>query len=162
MNPTHRDYYYIIWTFSLVLCVLYPFLRIYAQKALRDRKISKTKIKELLAGKKNFWFYESLHSTYNIGGLYYANKVFLLSILTTLVIHILVGWFKLASIIISLSLIVACVSFSAMTHLTMVAWCAEHNKKNNNGVTLSTAIAIEFFPVLILLSVIIYSCKLWL
>lgn len=162
MSKIQTNYYILIWVFSLCLCLIYPFLRIYANKILRDRKISKTSIEEMLKGKRNYWFYEAIHANYNIGAMYYANKVFIKSVVLTIGLHIFLGWIPKASVVISLMLSIACISFSFFAHITVVAWQKDHRKKRKNGVTAEAASAIVVFPILMLLSVVIYTAKLWL
>ena len=51
-------------------------------------------------------------ANYNIGAMYYANKVFIISIVLTIGLHIFLGWIPKASVVISLMLSIACISFS--------------------------------------------------
>ena len=57
MENNFRDFYIVLWVLLVVLWMLYPFMRLSFTSLLRKEGLSKTKIKELMAGKRNFWFY---------------------------------------------------------------------------------------------------------
>lgn len=58
----------------------------------RSRKISNSTRKKLTKGMKNYWFYESLHKNYELGGRYVINKIFLIGTLASLGLSLFVGW----------------------------------------------------------------------
>ncbi|MBQ8583393.1 MAG: hypothetical protein IJ488_02130 [Clostridia bacterium] len=62
--------------------------------AKRSKKISSTRYRKLLVGKKNFWFYTQLHKEANLGILYYLNLIFIPLFVSVFVLTLLTGFIK--------------------------------------------------------------------
>ena len=95
------NYYLISLAFMLVPPIYYFFFRGAVDTYLRRKKVSKTRIRKLKKGKKNFWLYESLHESFDMGRLYILNKTVIILYLANLTITVVLGWLRYATPVIS-------------------------------------------------------------
>ena len=65
----------------------------------RKKRISKSNFRKLTTGKKNYWWYESLHKEAKIGFLYYLNKAFTILFVSTFALTLFLGFKKEMSLI---------------------------------------------------------------
>ena len=87
-----KAYYFVTLLFLLLPPIFYLFFRFSVESRLRGRRISKTRIRKLKKGKRNFWWYEALHKEFNLGWLYSLNKIFTVGYLITLILSVTLGW----------------------------------------------------------------------
>ena len=80
--------YSLMSLFLLVLpAIIYPFFRMSVGEWIRtERRVSNTRYKKLLEGKRNFWLYEALHAELDIGAIYHLNRVFIILFLAIVVL----------------------------------------------------------------------------
>ncbi len=62
--------------------------------AMRTKRISKSRIRKLKAGKKNYWWFEALHKEENLGGIYLLNKFYTLLYIALFALTLLTGLIK--------------------------------------------------------------------
>lgn len=162
MEKNFRDFYIVIWVILIVLWILYPFMRLSFASLLRKEGLSKTKIKELMAGKRNFWFYEAVAAQTGHRQMYFCNKAFLLVSIITLLIHAVIGWWKSASIIVCVGLCVTCVAFAGIVAFSMMPLYSNYpSKKKDHRHNPATATAFLVFPLIILIAVIRLLYLVW-
>ena len=65
----------------------------------RSKRISKSRFKKLTKGKKNYWWYETLHKEEDLGLLYYLNKAFTILYVLIFALTLLTGFIKVMSLI---------------------------------------------------------------
>lgn len=110
--------------FSLMLLALPPIFYLMFRFAidswLRRKKISRSKIKKLKAGKRNYWWYEEIHRQYNMGLLYHLNKFLTISYPITLGLSILLGWLRPVAPLISGLYAIVSLAVAAMSLFTSV------------------------------------------
>lgn len=56
-------------------------------------------MKKMRKGKLNYLWYEQLHKKYDLGLIYYVNKAYTLVFAAAVIIHLLLGWIKEASML---------------------------------------------------------------
>lgn len=163
MEKHFRDYYIVVWLFLVVLWMLYPFMRLSFTDLLRKEGHSKTKIKEVLKGKRNYWFYESVAEQTDHRQMYFCNKVFLLTSIVTILLHAVIGWWEKASIVVAIGICVTCAAFAGIVAFSLVPLKMNYSSKNKKDKGRSPARYIEFviFPILMILAVIILMCRIW-
>ena len=61
---------------------------------MRTKHISKSRIRELKTGKKNYWWFEALHKEENLGGIYLLNKFYTLLYTSLFALTLLTGLVK--------------------------------------------------------------------
>ena len=86
--------YFIMPLFLIALAINYPAARSGIAQALRNQNLSKTRIKDLMKGRKNFWWYEEVHKQFSLGFIYWTNKVFTIGFAVTVPVHLLFGWLQ--------------------------------------------------------------------
>lgn len=109
-------YYFMSLLFLALPPIFYLMFRLSINSWLRRKKVSKSSIKKLKKGKKNYWWYEAIHAQYGMGMLYYLNKFLTIFYPIVLGISILLGWLRPVAPLISglyalISLIAAVMSF---------------------------------------------------
>ena len=62
--------------------------------AMRTKHISKSKIRKLKTGMKNYWWFEELHKEENLGGIYLLNKFYTLLYIALFALTLLTGLIK--------------------------------------------------------------------
>ena len=82
---------YFLW---FLLCFNYAFFRFGVTSFCKNKGMSKSRIKKLKKGMRNYWWYESIHKEYNLGIVYTPNKVFTVSVPTAFILHVLFGWIR--------------------------------------------------------------------
>jgi hypothetical protein len=65
----------------------------------RSKRISKSRFRKLTKGKKNYWWYETLHKEEDLGLLYYLNKAFTILYVLIFALTLLTGFIKVMSLI---------------------------------------------------------------
>lgn len=65
----------------------------------RSKKISRSRFKKLTKGKKNYWWYETLHKEVNLGAIYFLNKSFTILFVTLFLLTLFTGYIKEMSLI---------------------------------------------------------------
>ena len=87
-----RDFYLVTLIFLLLPPIFYLFFRGAVDSRLRSRRISKTRIRKLKKGKRNFWWYEDIHKELDIGFLYGLNRFFTVVYPLTFLLAVTLGW----------------------------------------------------------------------
>ncbi|MBQ9149189.1 MAG: hypothetical protein IJX69_06475 [Oscillospiraceae bacterium] len=100
--------------------IFYAMFRFAIDSWLRRKKISRSKIKKLKTGKANYWWYEAIHQQYNMGLLYYLNKLLTVSYPITLGLSVLLGWLRPATLLISGLYAIVSLAVAAMSLFTSV------------------------------------------
>lgn len=94
-------YYFV----SLLIGCLPPLFYIMFRKAvdswLRRKSISKTKIKQLKKGYRNYWWYDALHKEVGLGLIHPMNKLFTILYPTFLILTLTLGWLRFMTPVIS-------------------------------------------------------------
>jgi len=90
-------YYFATILLLLIPAINYVFFRS-SLKTWINHHIKKTLAKNTKQGKKNFWWYEDIHSKTGLGWKYHINKAFTITFAATLGIHILFGWIKIITL----------------------------------------------------------------
>ena len=65
----------------------------------RKKRTSKSKFRNSLKGKKNYWWYEALHQEVNLGFIYHLNKAFTILFVLTFALTLLTGLKKEMSLV---------------------------------------------------------------
>ena len=96
------SYYFTTLSFYTFWAVFYPAFRLLGIHSFlrKEKKLSKTHIKKLMIGKRNFWWYENIHKEFNIGVFYYLNKVYTILFLFCFSLHLIFGLFRKVSLVI--------------------------------------------------------------
>lgn len=90
--------------------VFYFLFRISVETWLRRKRASKSKIKKLMKGKMNYWWYEGIHRLYDMGVWYHLNKLVTAAYALALGLALPFGWHRaVAPIICGLHILVALV-----------------------------------------------------
>lgn len=107
-NEDLVNYYFISLIFIIATLIFYAFFRGSVNSYLQNcKKISKTNINKHKKGKRNYWWYEELHREFGIGKIYYLNKIYTILFSVVLFLHLILGFFKITSLITcSLSIII--------------------------------------------------------
>ena len=86
------SYWLISLVFFMVTLLGYVWFRGHVFSWLRaGKRLSKTRIKKLQKGKKNYWWYEALHKEVNLGFIYHLNKAFTVLFVLTFALTLLTG-----------------------------------------------------------------------
>ena len=111
--------YYVLTIVSLLIAATYYFsFRLHITTMLRLRPVSKTRIRKLMKGKRNYWWYEELHRQCGLGSLYPLNKLFTIAYPPIAVFCLAVGWTgetALVTAALMLALLSLCVIMSAFS-----------------------------------------------
>ena len=65
----------------------------------RKKRLRKSRYRNLLKGKKNYWWYEALHKEVNLGFIYHLNKIFTALFALTFELTLLLGLIKEMSLL---------------------------------------------------------------
>lgn len=87
-------YYFSTMLFIALPPIFYLLFRFAVESWLRKKNISKSRIKKLKKGKKNFWWYEALHEEVDLGLIYHANKLFTILYPIDLALALTLGWLR--------------------------------------------------------------------
>ncbi len=115
-----RAFYFVTLLFLLVPPIFYVVFRYSVESRLRSRRISKTRIRKLKKGKRNFWWYESLHKELNLGWLYFLNKFFTVVYLLTLILSVTLGWCRFMAPVIAVLYALVSLAVGVMTLFSSV------------------------------------------
>lgn len=94
------DRYFYALLFLAVQPIFYFSFRSGVDSWLCNKKISNLDIENSMKGKKNFWWYESVHKQYNLGLFYYLNKFVTIDFIVIVLLALLLGWNKPVSLIV--------------------------------------------------------------
>ena len=92
--------YVLLWMLLALSGIMYIQFRYCIDGKLRNTGLSKTTIKKEMVGFRNKLWYESLNQNYRIGSAYYINLGFTILYSGTVLLHILLGWWKPGSMIV--------------------------------------------------------------
>ncbi len=82
---------------------------------LRNRHVSKTRIRKLKKGKRNYWWYETLHREIGLGAIYEINKVFTILYMSTVLLILSAGAVRLLAVLAALLYALSSVLLVAMS-----------------------------------------------
>ena len=68
----------------------------------RTKHIRKSRFRNLIKGKKNYWFYEALHKEVNLGFPYHLNKIFIILYVSLFVLTLFTGFIKTMTFVLCL------------------------------------------------------------
>jgi len=106
-----------------LLAGYYYLFRCGVTKLLESKKIRRSMLNKLKKGAKNFWWYEALHAEYNLGVIYYLNKVFTIAFAVLSFSMVTFGFIKFMLIPNMVLYVILCVLSSAMSVFASV----QHN-----------------------------------
>ena len=164
-------YYFQTLLFLVLLAIIYFIFRGGVQTWLRMKKrLSKTHIRKLKKGKKNFWWYQALHDEVGIGLLYPLNKGFTLVYTLALGLSLILGWWKPVSVVLCGLMLPLCLSAGTMIAFALI-WgnIEEHGRpivllaqrKNNGGDSVSFDVAAVLFCLLMGYAHLLLTADLW-
>ena len=102
-NEDITDFYFASLLFFALPPIYYALFRSSVNSWLRRKRMSKTMIKRLKKGKRNYWWYEGIHNECDMGLLYYLNKFLTIVYPVSLVMLLAFGWLKEAAPIIGVA-----------------------------------------------------------
>ena len=79
-------------SFVLFMAMPYAFFRSGVESWLRRQHVSKTRIKAMKKGRRNYWWYEEIHRNYNMGIWYYLNVFATGTYAVLMVVLFVLGW----------------------------------------------------------------------
>lgn len=85
-------YYFATMIFIALPPIFYLIFRFAVGSWLRRKGISKTRMKKLMKGKRNYWWYESLREEFDLGLIYHANKLVTILYPIHVVLAVALGW----------------------------------------------------------------------
>ena len=117
-------FYFVSLLFLLFHLIIYPWFRLNVKGYLRvGKKLSRSTISKKMKGIKNFWWFEALHRTENLGKIYHFNKFFTVLYPITLITSLLFGFIKVMTIPIFI--------LSAVTYITTIVMLVYASIRNN-------------------------------
>ena len=88
-------YYFITLAFLLVPPLFYFFFRLNVIEYLSGKlKRRERTLRRSMKGKKNFWWYQSIHDEFGIGPIYHLNRAFTLLYVVAAAVTLVLGFFK--------------------------------------------------------------------
>ncbi len=126
-DEKYITFYFTMWAFLLVLAILYAFAR---GNLLHYTGLSKTVINTSMKGARNYWWYEKLHSSHNLGIVYSVNKWFTSLYVATLFSHVVIGWMRFVMPAIGLMLTASAV---LLLILWLSATCSASKKPDKSS-----------------------------
>ena len=91
-NEDKMTQYVLSVLFVLMLPTFYSTFRYGVDSWLRRQHVSKTRIKAMKKGRRNYWWYEEIHRNYNMGIWYYLNVFVTGAYPVLLAVVLLFGW----------------------------------------------------------------------
>ena len=92
---------FITLIFLALPAIFYVWFRFSVDSWLRKvKRVSKSKLKKMKVGKRNYWWYEALHAEVNMGILYTVNKLFTICWVFAVGLTLLTGMIRIMSIVI--------------------------------------------------------------
>lgn len=88
------SYYFATMLFMALPPIFYLIFRMSVDGWLRRKGISKSKIKKLKKGRKNYWWYETLHEQFGLGAIYHLNKLITIFYPAGLILSVTLGWLR--------------------------------------------------------------------
>ena len=84
---------------SLLMMLIPPIFYIFFRDAMetmisRTKHIRKSRFRNLIKGKKNYWFYEALHKEVNLGFPYHLNKISIILYVSLFILTLFTGFIK--------------------------------------------------------------------
>ena len=96
-------FYFITLLFLTLPAIFYLWFRLSVDSWLRkEKRVSKSKLKKLKTGKRNYWWYEAVHAEVNMGILYLVNKLFTICWICAFGLTLLTGMIRVMSIVIGI------------------------------------------------------------
>lgn len=167
-----EGFYFVTLLFLALPAMFYMWFRLSVDSWLRKvKRVSKSKLKKLKVGKRNYWWYEAIHTEVNMGILYPINKLFTicwvcafgLTLLTGMirVMSIVIGIFCTATYILSIIMLVFSTVRSNLDEFG-VAFVVFARRKTNKRIhsSLFDLLMVGFF-VAMLYAHLIMICDLW-
>lgn len=114
-NENIVSFYFGSLLFFALPPIYYAMFRFSVNSWLRRKRISKTMIKRLKKGKRNYWWYEGIHNECDMGLLYYLNKFLTIAYPVSLVMLLAFGWLKAAAPIIGIAYAVISLTTAIMS-----------------------------------------------
>lgn len=152
--------YFMILSFLFVSAIWYLFFRMTISRILRSKGISKTTIKKLTRGARNYWWYESIHNTYYLGWKFFLNKWFTILYPGVITLHLLFGWYRpLIPIVVSISSVIF-----IMNAVMWIPVCRSKTKGNSKSQKDNTELSMILgvvFPVFMCIAMIIFAVRIW-
>ena len=151
--------YYLVWTALAICAIWYVFFRGGVKLHIRGKGVSKTTIEKSLKGNRNFWWYEQAHTEFDLGWIYYLNKGFTVLFPFVGLLHLLLGWIRIMSIISAAGCCLLCVMCEPMWVLATMS--ARHlnipdAKRKQSGIS---TLAAMIFPAMMCVTILIYLFK---
>ena len=112
--------YVIVWAALIVSAIWYMFFRMQMSTKLRSMGLSHTRLKKLLSGEKNYWWYYAVNQEIKLGWLYYFNKFFTVIFVAVFGIQFLLGWAKIMCLVTTFGTAGLCVSIASMFGMSCV------------------------------------------
>ena len=151
-------YFYMLCGLAFMPC-LYAVFRISVGNWLQSRRAGKRKVKKLMKGKKNYWWYERIHTLYGLGMLYPMNKLITILYPVMLAVGLCFGWSRAVAPIVCglhilLALLLAVTTFFCMMQenrekygiaIVLLRWDKGHFRVDS----LFFDLTISAFPILI-------------
>ena len=109
-----RTHYFVGLIFQSVNIIFsYPSFRFTVEERLRRNRVSKSRIKKLKQGLKDYWFFTALHKECGIGIAYPLNAAFVVLFPVAVTMQLLLGWCRAlllpVGIVVSLTLVLGTV-----------------------------------------------------
>ena len=151
--------YFLIWTMLVISLIWYLFFHHAISLNIRGRGVAKSEINRKLKGIKNYWWYDSIHRIYGLGWIYYLNKFYTILYLLTAVVHLLLGWWKVISPIIALS--VSCLLLANVPMWGITISAQEQIRTPDRKISLLSSLVGFLFPAACSIAVVVYFFKMW-
>lgn len=151
------SFYFLSLAVLLVSIIYYVFFRGAVSNYLREKGLSKTKIKELTKGTRNFWWYEKINETYKVNWVFHLNKAYTIVYIATLLLHLFLGWW---SMLIPMITILVCLVLALnipMWYLVVRTRRQVSSKKSDN--TMLFWLGGYLFPTLAIIAIIMFCFK---
>ena len=156
LNEHYVNLYLLIWLAFVISAIWYFLFRGAIPGILRREGASKSAIKKSQKGLRNYWFYDEIHKKYNIGFLFYLNKIFILLFGPFLCLHIILGWH---SAFVPAVAIAVCVLCALNVPMWVATQLSARNQNSRNKSSFIAAVSGALFPIFIIVGIITYLAK---
>lgn len=154
--------YFICWGCLFFCALIYVIFRLQVSAWVRQQGVSKTTVKKLLKGKRNYWWYQSVHKEHSLGVLYYLNLALTIIWPVAMFLNAILGWWKpvqkgIASIVgVCLMISAAAMIISAERTGFSFLWEKSTDAKKHTG-TISTLSYIALFLCICYLAIKLFT-----
>lgn len=159
LNEHYVTFYFMVWCVLAVLALYYLFFRHAVVLFLKNDGMSKTKVKETLQGRVNFWWYEAHKKRKGFAWIYHVNKLFFILFLCVLVIHALLGWIKVVFLFVGTATCILALLSLCMYYLVFTTW--DFAKSASREASKAKMSAGFLFPLMSLIGIISYLIRIW-